>query len=157
MKTCKISLLSALLALSLGCKNDPGKTSVEQQEQGTLPQMENDTIPPGTDETQTSTGWEGSYSGSLPCGDCKGILTKITISKDKAYTLSSVYMGKETKPTIYKGTYTLDDKNIITLDAEGDHLKFLVMEQDSMLKKLDKFGNEEQGGPAARYFLHKVK
>ncbi|SFQ69550.1 copper resistance protein NlpE [Flavobacterium akiainvivens] len=164
MKTLKITLLAALLTLSIGCKNDAEKTSVEQQEQGTLPSVEHDTTTPAdttggasvTPENDTPA-WVGNYSGSLPCGDCKGILTKITLNGNKTYTLSSQYIGKETKPTVYNGTFNLDDKNIATLDAEGDHLKFQLMPEDDMVVKLDKFGNAEQGGPAARYFLHRVK
>lgn len=165
MKKLLIPCLGALLIFATGCKNETTKDTIDQQEQGTLPDSKLDTVPPPVQDTTivdtvaattTKTGWYGSYSGSLPCGDCKGILTKLTVNADNTYTLSSQYLGKETKPTVYKGTYNLDDKKIITLDAEGDHLKFQVKEEDEMLVKLDKFGNAEQGSPAARYFLHKT-
>jgi uncharacterized lipoprotein NlpE involved in copper resistance len=161
MKTLKITVLAVLLALGAGCQKDDKKTSVEQQEQGTLPNIDNDTVPKDTPggasatDTTDAAKWAGNYSGSLPCGDCKGILTKITLNNDKTYTLSSQYIGKETRPTVYNGTFNLD-KSIVTLDAEGDHLKFQLMPEDNMIVKLDKFGNEEQGGPAARYYLHRV-
>jgi len=165
MKKLLLICMMAVLGVATGCKDDKD-TTVEQQEQGTLPDTRADTIPPPVTDTVVSdtvaanttqnSGWYGNYSGSLPCGDCKGILTKITLNNDKTYLLSSQYIGKQTAPTIYKGTYNLDNKKIVTLDAEGDHLKFLVMEQEAMLKKLDKFGAPEQGGQEARYFLHKV-
>jgi uncharacterized lipoprotein NlpE involved in copper resistance len=159
MKTLQLFCLAAMLSLAIGCKNETETPSIEQKEQGTLPKVETDTVPKDTvagDTSKDQPAWVGNYSGSLPCGDCKGILTRITLNADKTYMLSSQYIGKEGKPNVYKGTYNLDDKNIVTLDAEGDHLKFLIMEGDNMIKKLDKFGNEEQGGPEARYFLHKV-
>jgi len=97
----------------------------------------------------------------LPCGgDCKGIKTEITLKADKTYALSSQAIGRDAKPALYKGTYYLDKAtNVITLDAEGDHLKFKIIDDgaDGMLQKLDKFGADEQGGPPARYFLHKVQ
>lgn len=164
MKKILITLL-ALPLLMVSCKDEKATPSVEQQEQGTLPDAKAlDSIPPTeTDTIKADTvaaatdAWYGNYSGSLPCGDCKGILTRLTFGKDKKYTMSAQYLGKETKPTIYKGTYDFDaPKRIATLDAEGDHLKFLVVEKDSMVIKLDKFGNREKGGPFARYFLHKV-
>jgi len=73
--------------------------------------------------------------------------------------LSSQAIGRDAKPAVYNGTYYRDEKNIITLDAEGDHLKFKIIDDgaDGMLQKLDKFGDDEQGGPPARYFLHKVQ
>jgi len=159
MKKLQILCLSALLSFAIGCKKETETPSIEQKEQGTLPKVEADSVPKDSvagAAVTTQPAWAGNYSGSLPCGDCKGILTKITLNADKTYALSSQYIGKENKPNVYKGTYNLDDKNIVTLDAEGDHLKFLIMEQENMIKKLDKFGNDEQGGPEARYFLHKV-
>lgn len=165
MKNLLIICLMATLAVATGCKKENEETTIEQQEQGTLPDSKLDTVPPAeldtikVDSVATNTNsseWYGNYSGSLPCGDCKGILTKLTLNADKTYALSSQYLGKETKPHIYKGTYNLDDKKIVTLDAEGDHLKFQVKEQDEMIIKLDKFGAPEQGSPTARYFLHKV-
>lgn len=102
----------------------------------------------------------GKYSGNLPCGgDCTGIKTGIVLNNG-TYTLVSQAVGRDPEPVQYTGTYYLDKaSNIVTLDAEGDHLKFKIMDDgaDSMLKKLDKFGNEEKGGPPARYLLHKVK
>lgn len=58
------------------------------------------------------------------------------------------------------GTYHLDKTtHVVTLDAEGDHLKFEIIDDGAygMLKKLDKFGDEEKGGLPARYLLHKTK
>jgi hypothetical protein len=79
---------------------------------------------------------------------------------DKTYTLLSQAVGRDPKPANYAGTYYLDKAtNIVTLDAEGDHLKFKIIEDGAhgLLKKLDKFGDEEKGGPPARYLLHKVQ
>jgi len=65
-------------------------------------------------------------------------------------------MGKEANPNVYKGTFYLDDATqVITLDAEGDHLKFKL--QNGSIKKLDKFGDDEQGAPAEQYILKKVE
>lgn len=165
MKNLLVICLMAALTVATGCKKENEKTTIEQQEQGTLPGSKLDTVPPAELDTITvdsvaattnTAGWYGSYSGSLPCGDCKGILTKLTLNADNTYALSSQYLGKEAKPHMYKGTYNLDNKKIVTLDAEGDHLKFQVKAEDEMLVKLDKFGAPEQGSPAARYFLHKT-
>jgi len=168
MKTIQILCLSALLSFAIGCKKDaPAEPTVEQQEQGTLPDATaTDTVSPAATDTvavdsMTTPKWLGNYSGVLPCGgDCKGIKTEITLKAANAYTLSSQAIGRDAKPALYKGTFYLDKAtNIVTLDAEGDHLKFKIIDDgaDGMLQKLDKFGADEQGGPAARYFLHKVQ
>lgn len=144
--------LFILLAAVIGCKNKGKETTVKTQ---------TDTIVNSdikTPDAGMGNAFEGTYSGSLPCEYCKekGLLTKLTINTDSTYSLSSQELGNENTPRIFKGTYSLKKSDgVITLDAEGDHLKFKIME--GMVKKLDKFGNEEQGGPAARYLLHKVQ
>lgn len=160
MKTLQIICLSAILTLAVSCKKEPGEPAIEQKEMGTLPEVTTDSVmdpkPDAAHNSENSLDWPGTYSGTLPCGDCKGIKTDITITTDKTYSLSSQYLGKEDKPHVYKGTFAWDDaKNVITLDAEGDHLKFKV--QEGSLKKLDKFGDAEQGGPASAYILNKVQ
>jgi uncharacterized lipoprotein NlpE involved in copper resistance len=159
MKTLQIICLFVLIGFGTSCKNEPKTPSVEQQEQGALPEISKDTILPAIDTVTARKSRpvdiKGSYSGILPCGDCKGIKTDLTLNADKTYELSSEYLGKETKPNVYKGTFSLDDATqVITLDAEGDHLKFKL--QGDSVKKLDKFGAEEQGGPAEKYILKKV-
>ena len=85
-----------------------------------------------------------------------GLKTEIEVRNDSTYTLSSQALGQEDKPRIFNGTYHFNTvKSTITLDAEGDHLKFLV--QDDMLKKLDKFGDPEQGAPQEKYLLRRVQ
>ena len=148
-----------MLALAASCKNEPSESTVEQKEMGTLPEVTTDTVMgPKADAAHNSENaldWPGTYSGTLPCGDCKGIKTDITINTDKTYSLSSQYLGREDKPHVYKGTFAWDNaKSVITLDAEGDHLKVKV--QEGSLKKLDKFGDAERGGPASAYILAKL-
>lgn len=137
----------------ISCKNNDNKTTVNTQ-QDTI----NNQVVNTPDSVKADGNFEGTYSGSLPCEYCKdkGLLTKLTILKDSAYSLSSQELGNEATPRIFKGVYSFKKSDsIITLDAEGDHLKFKIM--DGKVKKLDKFGDNEQGGPAARYLLHKVQ
>ncbi|MFL9845428.1 copper resistance protein NlpE N-terminal domain-containing protein [Flavobacterium rhizosphaerae] len=90
----------------------------------------------------------------MPCPtiNCKGTNMSITLGEGKTYSLSVQDKGREDKPRIFEGTFFIKD-TVITLDAEGDHLKFRVY--DDSLKKLDKFGNPEQYGPPEGYILKK--
>ena len=36
----------------------------------------------------------GTYSGMLPCGDCKGVITKLDLLADGTYKLNETYDGK---------------------------------------------------------------
>ncbi|MGV3460823.1 MAG: copper resistance protein NlpE [Flavobacterium sp.] len=143
-------LCLAAIPLLTACKNE--EKSADSQTKAI------DTISARlTAQPETATAeWPGKYSGVLPCGDCKGIKTEIEVRQDSTYTLFSHYLGKGIEPDVYKGIYHFEQsKQMITLDAEGDHLKFQV--QDGMLIKRDKFGNPEQGAEEARYYLHPVE
>jgi hypothetical protein len=41
--------------------------------------------PPAGDTSRTSLDWPGTYTGVLPCADCEGIETTITLSVDLTY------------------------------------------------------------------------
>lgn len=143
-------LCLAAATLLTACKNE--EKSTESQTVA----VDTTTVKTGTDPEAMATNRIGKYSGVLPCGDCKGIKTEIDIKDDSTYTLFSHYLGKGIAPNTYNGTYHFQEsKQMITLDAEGDHLKFQV--QDGMLIKRDKFGNPEQGDDEARYYLHPVQ
>lgn len=51
MKVLQIICLSALLSFAIGCKKESTTPSIQQQEQGTLPDTPTDTVPPMTTDT----------------------------------------------------------------------------------------------------------
>lgn len=151
MKSIQLLCLFAAILL-IGCKDGEKPTGTQNipPSGATEPAM----TPP---VAKPETAWIGKYTGVLPCwNDCEGLKTEIEVRNDSTYTLSSQALGQEDKPRLFKGTFHFDaSKSTITLDAEGDHLKFLV--QDDMLKKLDKFGDPEQGAPHEKYLLKRVE
>lgn len=170
MKLLNIFGLAALFAIGISCKDNtesPEKNIIPEETDTTgadttnlQPKSPQEIMAPKAEDiqkSQTFTDWPGKYAGMLPCQEgCDGYKHILQIRKDSTYTLSLQAMGIDKEPRVFNGTFHWDtDKNIITLDAEGDHLKFKVME--GMLKKLDKFGNDEQGAPQANYMLNKVK
>jgi uncharacterized lipoprotein NlpE involved in copper resistance len=156
MKLIQIVGLAIALCLSISCKNEQKETTI-QTNNDTLTSVPPSAVnEPAVKNSPAAAGWAGRYKGTLPCeGDCTGITIEITLNADKTYTLISQALGRDPKPSTYTGTFYLDEKNIATLDAEGDHLKFLL--QEGSVKKLDKFGDEEQLGPASSYILPKME
>lgn len=149
MRLQHILYLSAIMLLT-ACKNEEKSTDSQTTA------IDTTVVQTTAQHESENTAWMGKYSGVLPCGDCKGIKTEFEVKHDSTYTLTSQYLGKGVPPAIYNGTYHFEQsKQMITLDAEGDHLKFQV--QDGMLIKRDKFGNPEQGPEEARYYLHPVQ
>lgn len=59
-------------------------------------------------EHSSDTALSVTYSGTLPCADCDGIVTELTLEKqpDNHFTLKETYQGKnQTFPS--EGTYTI--------------------------------------------------
>jgi len=147
----RMQLLCLAAFMFIGCKDGEKPTATQDAQIDTI------VVPNEIVHDTPAPGWMGKYSGTLPCwNDCDGLKTEIEVRNDSTYTLSSQALGQEDKPRLFDGTYHYDTiKNTITLDAEGDHLKFLV--RDGMLKKLDKFGDPEQGAPQEQYLLKRVE
>ncbi len=160
MKLLQITCLSLLMTFTISCKED--KKPEGKQDRETVPEAVTDTVANDTTaadaahNSANSLDWAGTYSGITPCADCPGMKTDITINTDNTYSLREQYLEKEKAPRTFKGTFSWDKAgSIITLDAEGDHHKFKVME--GKLRILDKFGDEKQGGRAEEFMLAKVK
>ena len=50
------------------------------------------------------------YSGTLPCADCAGIKTTLTLNGNHTYTLSSLYIDRG-NPYTEKGVWSVTQKN----------------------------------------------
>lgn len=50
-------------------------------------------IPTG-DNSQVSLDWSGTYTGILPCANCEGIETTLTLNPDLTYILVTNYLGR---------------------------------------------------------------
>lgn len=100
--------------------------------------------------SKNSLDWQGTYAGVLPCADCEGILTVITISNDRHYLMQTRYNGKSRQVFDTKGTLTWDSRGgIITLGET----KYKVGE--NKLIQLDRSGNLITGEIADKYVLSK--
>lgn len=99
--------------------------------------------------------YEGTYTGTMPCADCSGIHTEITVNKNE-YTIKRTYEGKGNDMEnvfIEKGTYAWDkNKSILTFDA-AETEKYKV--RNNTLIALDIDGNEVTGPLADMYVLKK--
>lgn len=98
----------------------------------------------------------GLYAGTLPCPDCDGIETSLTLSEGMVYTLEQKYLGKSPALTTQqsgKFTLNLEGKTITLegLDAATQPTKYLFREND--LVQLGPDGNSIAGDLADKYIL----
>lgn len=73
--------------------------------------------------------WAGVYEGVLPCADCPGIDTRLSLEADGGYVLRTRYLGREAAPEIVRGRFGWNDAgSAITLDDAGRRQRFRVGE-----------------------------
>jgi len=101
--------------------------------------------------------WVGSYSGVVPCADCQGILTQITLNADNTYQISWKYQGKNDEAFKKSGTFQWDaEGNTITLEGlDSGQYPFRYKVGEEHLLQLDLEGNVITGEFAEKYMISK--
>lgn len=99
----------------------------------------------------------GTYTGVLPCADCEGIETEITLLVDETYTKSTKYLGKGEKVFEEIGDYTwkADGNTLILEGIDSEPVEYLVRENSLM--QMDMQGNRITGDLSEKYILEKQK
>lgn len=140
-------LFLLIVFLTVGCQSKPEKPEKENQPIETEVKDEH--------TAKNSLDYLGVYKGVLPCADCEGIETEITLNKDETYTMKTKYLGKDEKVLDELGDFTwLEDGN--TLSLEGlDTPPVLYFVEENKLIQLDEEGNKITGNLAKNYELTK--
>lgn len=86
----------------------------------------------------------GRFEGTLPCADCAGIKTTLTLTHDGSYTLVEQYEGtaQSSTPEAMKGKWSLDGQNIRLASehaASEARARFEVLSPDR-IRMLDQEG-----------------
>ncbi|HUH34690.1 MAG TPA: copper resistance protein NlpE [Moheibacter sp.] len=102
--------------------------------------------------------WDGTYSGTLPCADCEGIKTELTLNSDKTFELTHEYLGKrDVAVDTLRGNFSwAADGNNIELEGlkPGEASPFYKVEENR-IRHLDMEGNPITGPLAENYVLSK--
>jgi heat shock protein HslJ len=131
----------AISLLLLACQSNP-------------PAENNTEAPVASDNSRISLDWAGTYRGTLPCADCPGIKTEITLLADGSYRLGSFYQERSQVAKRDSGSFSWNaDGNRILLNNDSSW-QFLVGE--NRLFKLDLSGARISGALADAYALSRV-
>jgi len=99
--------------------------------------------------------WSGTYTGTLPCADCAGIETSLTLSPARTYVLRSRYLDRQAVEDefVHSGVFawSRDGRSIELMGIEGGRSRFQVGE--NRLFALDQTGARIAGALAAAYTL----
>lgn len=100
--------------------------------------------------------YHGVYEGTLPCADCEGIKTQLTINEDHTFVLVSNYLGEEDAKFEDKGTYFIENGEILVIQDEDGDQKYYKLQEGS-LAQLDTNKKPIEGEMAPLYVLTKVQ
>lgn len=151
----KKSFITILFALSLfGCSqeksidqgNNEAIESIEQKDEG---------LPIG-DNSMTSLDWNGTYSGIVPCADCEGIETTLTLNQDMTYTIVTNYLGRnDALEETFNGTFRWDETGSIVILDGVKYAPNQFKVGENRIWQLDMSGKIITGDLADHYILTK--
>ncbi|WP_374464290.1 copper resistance protein NlpE [Chryseobacterium sp.] len=105
------------------------------------------------DTSENALDWAGTYEATVPCADCPGIKTSLTLNNDKTFSITEEYLDRNSKNQD-KGTFTWDATgSIITLKGKSANYKYKVGE--NILIQLDMEGKEIDGPNKDLYVFKK--
>lgn len=86
----------------------------------------------------------GTYEGTLPCADCEGIQTTLTLDADKSFKLEEAYLGEDDSPFVTEGAWAVDNAGKITLEPsdDSDESRYYEVVSENELRMLDRTGNK---------------
>lgn len=107
-----------------------------------------------TNTSQNALDWAGTYEGIIPCADCSGIKTTITLYEDETFKYDAEYLEKNT--TVQDtGKFMWHDKGfVVHLVGKDLNTKYKVGE--NQLIQLDTEGKVIEGPIAEKYYLLKI-
>lgn len=154
MKSSKYLLIILFPFLFFSCEK---KQTVEPEEDSPIEQdFPNEEGLPIGDNSMTSLDWNGTYSGIVPCADCEGIETTLTLNNDLTYTIVTNYLGRnDALEETFNGTFRWDEtgSKVILEGVIYAPNQFKVGE--NRIWQLDRKGEMITGDLADHYILTK--
>lgn len=144
MKSTLINSLGLILLLVVSSCNSGTKKETQPMDQ----------MEATADNSQNSLDWAGTYEGVVPCADCEGIKTVVTINADNTYLAKETYLRNEPTSFEFKGTFKWDGQGEKLLLSDSERHPYFVGE--NTLTLLDADGNRPTGELESAYVLKKV-
>lgn len=154
-----LGLGTAFLLASCSPKDKPpGETTVSKPDSTGMQTASSDSLPkdravPIGDNSENSLDWNGTYEAVVPCADCPGIKTSLTLNTDKTFSITEEYIDRKSKNQD-KGSFEWDATgSMITLKGKSANYQYKVGE--NKLIQLDMAGKEIDGPNKDLYVFKK--
>ena len=93
----------------------------------------------------------GLYSGNIPCADCAGILTYLSLDPDMTYRIEETYVGKNDTAFRYTGTCKREGDKIMLY--ENNQVRVSYLPENDNLVQLDIEGKRISGNLGDKFRL----
>lgn len=104
--------------------------------------------------SKNSLDWNGVYQGIIPCADCPGIKTTITLHRDSSFLYTAEYLESKTILEDHGKFTWLNDGSAVHLKGKTVDTKYQVGE--NVLVQMDQDGKMISGAHSNLYNLQKV-
>lgn len=111
-------------------------------------------VPDAAHNSRNALDWAGTYRGVLPCADCEGIETVLTLTEDGSFREHSRYLGKPGPEFSRQGAFTWSGDGGSVALAGDPATRFRVGENHLLQLALD--GSVITGALATHYQLTMV-
>ncbi|PIF44626.1 putative lipoprotein NlpE involved in copper resistance [Chryseobacterium sp. 52] len=153
-----LGIASAAFLVSCNPKEKTTETTDAATDSATVQAQPSDSITKATptaagDTSENALDWPGTYEAVVPCADCPGIKTSLTLNNDKTFSISEEYLERNSKNQD-KGTFAWDAAgSVITLKGKSASYTYKVGE--NILIQLDMEGKEITGPNKDLYVFKK--
>ncbi|WP_084644036.1 copper resistance protein NlpE [Ferrimonas futtsuensis] len=101
--------------------------------------------------------WSGTYRGTLPCPDCDGIVTELTLFADGRYHLKQIYLGRRNNGSDLKGQFQWHNSGNSIMIPRDRAAPAHYRVTENRLQRLDNQAQVIEGLNANRYWLEKIR
>ena len=106
------TLSLATMAVNVGCKREASPEVAPAVE--TPPSTATVDAAPADHMMEPATvlntkAFAGTFSGTLPCADCPGIVTTLELRTDGSFMLMETYQERKVEPDMLEGTWTAEE------------------------------------------------
>lgn len=138
-------ILSSISIILLSCNNEntpKNNTTVKQQAEF-------------IDEhnSRNSLDWSGTYESTIPCADCPGIKSVVTLNEDNTFEIDYTYLERNVNAKFSGTILWSDDGNSITLETNEFKTHYKVGE--NQIIQLDTNGVKITGTHQDMYIFSK--
>ncbi|AWL11786.1 Lipoprotein NlpE [Saliniradius amylolyticus] len=105
--------------------------------------------------SQNSVDWAGTYHGVLPCADCMGTDTLLTLNPDLTYTMETRYIGTGDGWQRQGGHFAWSDNGSVVTLKDLENAPGLYQVTENQLYHLTEEGHRVSGALAEHYRLAK--